>query len=114
MSYNLIYIVYQHFTLQFIETCLHLCICVYKLYKLIHPIYIANRKTKTVVYLLSIAVVINIVLNLILIPQYNAYGAAVASIVSYSVCGIAFYVKFKNDFEIKKTEIISKIITIFK
>lgn len=71
------------------------------LYKLIHPIYIANGKTGIVVLLLSIAVGVNFIGNLILIPIYSGVGAAISSIVSYMICGVAFFIKFKHDYDIK-------------
>ncbi|MGO5334507.1 oligosaccharide flippase family protein [Enterococcus cecorum] len=71
------------------------------LYKLIHPIYIANGKTKVVVILLAIAVASNFVGNLILIPKFEGMGAATASVISYSICGVAFYLKFTKDYSVK-------------
>ena len=70
------------------------------LYKLIHPIYIANGQTKDVVFLLAIAVASNFVGNLILIPKFEGMGAAIASVISYSICGIAFYLKFTKDYSV--------------
>lgn len=70
------------------------------LYKLIHPLYISRGNTRIAVSLLSIAAVINVIGNILLIPKYSAYGAAVASIFSYSVCGVAFLIKFNKDFSI--------------
>lgn len=80
------------------------------LYKLIHPIYIANGKTKVVVVLLSIAVVANFVGNIVLIPKYNGMGAAIASVFSYSICGIAFYLKFKKDYSIQLKKSLATIV----
>lgn len=70
------------------------------LYKLIHPIYIANGNTKVVVTLLGVAVAINIIGNIALIPQFKGVGAAVSSVISYSICGIAFFVKFEQDYNV--------------
>ncbi len=70
------------------------------LYKLIHPIYIANGKTKIVVILLSIAVISNFIGNIVLIPRLEGMGAAIASVISYSICGVAFYIKFTRDFSV--------------
>jgi len=67
-------------------------------FKLIHPIYVNTGKSFAVVILLLIAVVVNIVLSYILIPVYGAYGAAIASVVSYSVCGLLFLGKFYFDY----------------
>lgn len=79
------------------------------LYKLIHPIYIANGKTKTVVILLSIAVISNFLGNILLIPRYEGIGAAIASVISYSICGIAFYIKFTKDYSVRLLTSIYKI-----
>lgn len=70
------------------------------LYKLIHPLYIANGKTKIVVLLLALAVIINIIGNIILIPKYGGMGAAIASVVSYMICGVIFFIKFRLDYHI--------------
>lgn len=79
------------------------------LYKLIHPIYIANGKTKIVVGLLTIAVITNIVGNIIFIPRYKGMGAAIASVISYMICGIAFLLKFIKDYNISLFLIIRKV-----
>lgn len=52
-------------------------------------------------YFLSLlaSVLLNVVLNYIFIPKYGMYGAAGASVVSYTVCGflyLIYYVKLKN------------------
>lgn len=70
------------------------------LYKLIHPLYIANGKTIVVVALLMVAVVANIIGNIILIPRYLGKGAAISSVISYLICGVAFFLKFKNDYKL--------------
>lgn len=70
------------------------------LYKLIHPIYIANGKTKTVVILLGLAVLINIIGDITLIPKFKGMGAAISSVISYMICGIIFFCKFKLDYNI--------------
>lgn len=70
------------------------------LYKLIHPIYIANGKTKIVVVLLLIAVLSNFTGNILLIPAYKAVGAAISTIISYAICGVAFLIRFNKDYKI--------------
>lgn len=67
-------------------------------YKLIHPIYIANKRPGVVVGVLLIAVVANIAGNMMLIPIYSATGSAIASVVSYSVCGVICLIKFVLDY----------------
>ncbi len=76
------------------------------LYKLIHPLYISKGNTRIVVVLLGIAAIINVIGNILLIPKYSAYGAAVASIFSYSVCGVVFLIKFCKDFSISAKKVI--------
>ena len=76
------------------------------LYKLIHPIYIANGKTKTVVILLGLAVLINVIGNITLIPKFKGMGAAISSVISYTICGIIFFVKFKIDYNVSLRKII--------
>lgn len=76
------------------------------LYKLIHPLYISKGNTRIVVFLLSLAAIINVFGNILLIPIYSAYGAAMASIFSYSVCGVVFLIKFNKDFSISVKRII--------
>lgn len=84
------------------------------LYKLIHPIYIANGKTGVVVALLSLAVITNLIGNIILIPLLSGAGAAISSIVSYMICGVAFFVKFKHDYKVNVIATIKDIKKIIK
>lgn len=84
------------------------------LYKLIHPIYIANGKTGVVVALLSIAVITNLIGNIILIPILSGAGAAISSIVSYMICGVAFFLKFKHDYKVGIISTINGIKKIIK
>ena len=84
------------------------------LYKLIHPIYIANGKTGIVVLLLSVAVIANMAGNIILIPRYSGVGAAISSIVSYMICGLAFYHRFKFDYKVSLLYTIRNIKKILK
>lgn len=67
-------------------------------YKLIHPIYVNNGRSSIVVFILSLAVILNVIVSYIVIPQYGALGAAIASVVSYSVCGGLFLIKFYLDY----------------
>ena len=78
------------------------------LYKLIHPIYIANGRTKTVVTLLAIAVLINIIGDVVLIPEFKGMGAAVSSVISYMICGVIFFVKFKVDYHVSLHEMLRR------
>ena len=79
------------------------------LYKLIHPIYIANGKTNIVVILLFVSVIFNIIGNIVLIPKYSAAGAAVSTVISYLICGVFFYLKFKKDYSVNEVQAIKSI-----
>lgn len=67
------------------------------LYKLIHPLYISNGKQNIVVSILMVSVIVNVILNLIIIPKIGAMGAAISSVISYTLCGIIFFLKYKRD-----------------
>lgn len=79
------------------------------LYKLIHPSYIANGKTIVVITFLMFSVILNLFLNITLIPKYEAFGAAASTVISYTVCGIAFLTKFIYDYKINFSNLIKKI-----
>lgn len=70
------------------------------LFKVLNVSFLAEGKRIFYFIILSISVVMNIVLNLITIPVYGMYGAAVSSIVSYSICGVTFLIKFIRDKQI--------------
>lgn len=54
---------------------------------------------KRVFYFISLlsSVVIGILLNFVLIPLLGMYGAAISTVVSYSICGLMFLVYFAKD-----------------
>ncbi|NEG55143.1 MATE family efflux transporter [Bifidobacterium platyrrhinorum] len=70
-------------------------------FKLIHPIYVNEGKSLIVVGLLSVSVVANIVMACFLVPLYAAFGAALATVGSYTVCGLLFSMKFLKDYHLK-------------
>src|SRR5699024_6006474 len=79
------------------------------LFQLIHPIYITNGNTGIVVLLLLVAVLVNCIGNMILIPIYSGVGAAIASIISYMICGIIFFIKFQYDYKVSISVAIKNI-----
>ncbi len=76
------------------------------LYKLIHPIYISKGKQGLVLKILSLAVIINITMNLILIPIMDINGAAIASVLSYTFCSIIFVIIFCKEYKLKYSNLI--------
>ena len=87
-------------------------------FKLIAQYNIVNGNQKYTVGLLSISIVLNVILNLLFIPRWNANGAALATCLSHIACGFIFSIWFsrkgkvgfpvlfipqKNDFEVFRT-----------
>ncbi|MEA3353489.1 MAG: flippase [Campylobacterota bacterium] len=48
-----------------------------------HKIYIIVKKQKLNFYISAVSLIVNIALNYLLIPKYGAYGAAIATVISY-------------------------------
>lgn len=71
------------------------------IFKLTAPVYLANGKQFFYLIVLAASAIINIVLNALLIPKFQLYGASIASIASYSTCGIVFYLKYIKDYKLK-------------
>ena len=71
-------------------------------FKLIHPIYVNKGESGVVVLLLCIAVIANIISSWLLIPSFGAFGAAIASVISYAICGILFFIKYCKDYGVKR------------
>jgi O-antigen/teichoic acid export membrane protein len=68
-------------------------------YKMIYSYNVINGRRLVNLFLLSSAAIINIVLNAFLIPNHGIIGAAIASLVSYLICGLMFlryFVKLTN------------------
>ena len=74
------------------------------IYKLIHPIYISKGKQKIVLKILILAIIVNVILNCILIPKFDMFGASFSSVVSYSVCSILLLIEFCKEYEVKITD----------
>lgn len=91
--YGSAYIASYQLTLILFIGDLFICI-----YKVIHPLLIADGKQITVLKYLVVAVVINFMINSVLIPILGIYGAALASVGSYFVTGVMFYIHFQNNY----------------
>lgn len=57
----------------------------YGVFVVINNIFFATNKTHLISWMVSVAAVLNIVLNLALIPYSGAYGAAAATVLSYGI-----------------------------
>lgn len=74
-------------------------------FKLIASYNLVNNKQLLSLKMLSISVIINIILNIVLIPYLKLIGAALASGVGYTITGILFAVKFSRDSQIPIKEL---------
>lgn len=74
------------------------------IYKLLHPIYISNGEQLYVVKVLFFSVITNVILNIILIPKFNIYGASVSSVFSYSLCSIIFLMNFCKKYNVRVSQ----------
>lgn len=70
-------------------------------YKLIGIILSAKGKLKFNFYTLLISALINVILNVLLIPMFGTTGAALASIASYLLCGFIYLFYFKSVLKVK-------------
>lgn len=79
-------------------------------FKILQPIYISHGNQTRAAIFLACSAVANIGFNLVLIPKYNALGAAIASAISYTVCGGLFMIDYIKNFdkEVKKNGSLSK------
>ena len=63
-------------------------------YKMIYAFNVVNGHKSVNFALLFVAAVINVVLNYFFILRWSINGAAIASTVSYTVCGVSFLIYF--------------------
>ena len=71
------------------------------LYKMTTSLYVANGKQTFYLITLLISAVSNVLLNFLFIPMMGKLGAAIASAISYNLCGLIFYGRFLYDYKIK-------------
>lgn len=60
------------------------------IYKLVNPFLAGNGYTKVPAIIFVGGFMVNVTLNSILIPQLDYFGAALATLVSYTICSLAF------------------------
>jgi len=75
-------------------------------FKLIAQYNIVNKKQIRNVVMLSVAIVIDVIFNLILIPLYGIEGAAVATCFGNVVCGIVFILYFSRLIKISPVKMV--------
>ena len=64
-------------------------------FKILQPVFIADGNQVNACIYLSISVIINIIANYLLIPHMDFIGASIASVISYSICGGLFLIKYR-------------------
>ena len=74
--------------------------------KLLMPLYLANGRWKLCFCVLSSAAGVNITTNLLLIPTWGIYGAAITTIVSYSYAGFVLSAIFIKNYKIRIKDIV--------
>lgn len=72
-------------------------------FKILQPVYISHGKQTKAVVFLALSAVLNIFANWELIPKYNGVGAAIASALSYTLCGLLFLTDYLKHLSIKKS-----------
>lgn len=70
-------------------------------YKMIISLFNAKGKQKLSFHILLMAVLFNIIGNIVFIPHLGIIGAAWASVISYSICGVLFTYIFIKDYNVK-------------
>lgn len=74
-------------------------------FKLIHPIYVNEGKSGRVVALLMVSVFMNLVAAAALVPAYGAFGAALSTVFSYTICGLMFFVTYRKETGVTVTKV---------
>ncbi|GGG07685.1 flippase [Paenibacillus aceti] len=75
-------------------------------FKILNTLYISNGNQKISFFILIAAVIANVIGNYILIPFMGISGAAISSIISYSVSGIILLLSFIKRYNIAIKEIV--------
>jgi O-antigen/teichoic acid export membrane protein len=113
----IIYILYgtEYLEAYFVTIIVFLGIPSMVVYKLLTPLYNANGKQKKCFIILLISVITNVCLNFVMIPLYGKTGAAISTVISYTICGMILFIDFikmyklqwKDFIFIKKSDISS-------
>lgn len=87
--------------------CISVCGTVFMtFFKMVSQYNIMNKKQVLNAGMLTISIVINVILNLLLVPLYDINGAAMATAVGYLVCSIVFIVYFCKATNTRLSEVV--------
>lgn len=76
------------------------------IYKMVYAYNVVNGDRISNLVMLFVTALSNIIANFLLIPQCGIFGAALASTISYTICGICFLISFCIKTRAKWTEVI--------
>ncbi|MBF8151818.1 polysaccharide biosynthesis C-terminal domain-containing protein [Exiguobacterium sp. TBG-PICH-001] len=65
-------------------------------YKMIGTVLLAEGRRWVYFITLLVSAITNCIGNVVLIPEYGMYGSAISSVISYSICGLAFLIYFSK------------------
>jgi O-antigen/teichoic acid export membrane protein len=74
---------------------IQLCIAVLPAYLVMHiygSVLTATARFRSLLFILAISVLLNVLLNVLLIPSYGAVGCCIAALASHYVCAFACYI----------------------
>lgn len=74
--------------------------------KIIGTLFIAKGKQKFYCNTLLVGTISNIIINYVVIPRWNIYGAAIATVISYTIVGGVFIFEFKRLYKNKLRDIL--------
>ena len=63
---------------------------------MVYSYNVSKGKRSVNLIFLGVAAIANVIGNIIFIPMFGIYGAALTSVISYSLCGICFLIYFKR------------------
>lgn len=89
----------------FVTTILFMGIPAMAWFKIISTLYLAKGKRYFYLITLLLSVIANILANVVLIPRFSIYGASLASVISYTVCGGIFLADFCRKYKIRLVDI---------
>lgn len=75
-------------------------------FKIINTLFVAQGKSKIGFIILLCSMVLNIVINLWMIPRMGIAGAAIASVSSYCLCGFIFLISFARQVNVSLRQLI--------
>lgn len=83
-------------------------------FKLVHPIYVNEGKALKIVVPLVISIALNAAVAAALIPEYGAFGAALATVAAYAACGLMILAIFMRDYRLGPRDLPAGVRELFR